>query len=298
LLSLKMHGGYVAELAASLRKGAVRLQQGQVIDSTTRNTLSQTHAEIDRAALLAELAAHRASFAPPPPRAATELRVSSDIEHAPLMAAIADLLSAERERVLRVLGSGTLDARLLPFVIRLLAHAALIEPVTTALSAHGQHAVGQLLDVLQDPSEPLVVRRRLPRILQSVGSASAARGLWESLRAPEHVLRVRSARALSVMTAEQPQLAFETREVFELVRSEVRVSANEAGLLSHVFALLSLVLDRDALRLAREALASTDARQRGTALEYLNNTLPEPVRSELAAAIAERSSHEPPVTQF
>jgi uncharacterized protein (UPF0147 family) len=177
----------------------------------------------------------------------------------------------------------------------LLAHTALIEPVTTALSAQAQHAVGQLLDVLQDPSEPLVVRRRLPRILQSIHSASAARGLWESLRAPEQVLRVRSARALSVMVAEQPQLAFETREVLELVRSEVRASANEAGLLSHVFALLSLTLDRDALRLAREALASTDARQRGTALEYLNNTLPEPVRSELAAAIAARSSQEPPV---
>ena len=96
------------------------------------------------------------------------------------------------------------------------------------------------------------------------------------------------------MVAEQPQLAFETREVFELVRHEVRASANEAGLLSHVFALLSLALDRDALRLAREALASTDARQRGTALEYLNNTLPEPVRSELAAAIAARYSQEPP----
>jgi hypothetical protein len=98
------------------------------------------------------------------------------------------------------------------------------------------------------------------------------------------------------MMTEQPELAFDTREVFELVRSEVRASANEAGLLSHVFALLSLALDRDALRLAREALASTDARQRGTALEYLNNTLPEPVRSELVAAIAARSSHQPPST--
>jgi hypothetical protein len=175
-----------------------------------------------------------------------------------------------------------------------LAHTALIEPVTPALIAQAQHSVGQLLDVLHDPSEPLVVRRRLPRILQSSRSASAARGLWESLQAPEQVLRVRSARALSVMVAEQPQLAFETREVFELVRSELRASANEAGLLSHVFALLGLALDRDALRLTREAVASTDARQRGTALEYLHNMLPEPLRSELASAIAARSSREPP----
>ena len=176
LLSLKMHGGYVAELAASLRKGAVRLQHGQVVDSTTRHTLSLTHAEIDRAELMAELAAHRASLAPPPPtpRAAAGLAVSSAPVYGPLMAAIADLLSAERERVLRVLGSGTLDTRLLPFVIRLLAHTDLVEPVTTALSTQSQHAVGQLLDVLHDPSEPLVVRRRLPRILQSVRSASAA----------------------------------------------------------------------------------------------------------------------------
>lgn len=45
--------------------------------------------------------------------------------------------------------------------------------------------------------------------------------------------------------------------------------------------LLGLVLDCDGLRLSRQALASADARQRGTALEYLHSTVPEPLRSEL-----------------
>ena len=101
--------------------------------------------------------------------------MSSGPVYGPLMAAIADLLSAERERVLRVLGSGTLDTRLLPFVIRLLAHTNLVEPVTTALSTQSQHAVGQLLDVLHDPSEPLVVRRRLPRIFYRASAVPAPR---------------------------------------------------------------------------------------------------------------------------
>jgi hypothetical protein len=38
---------------------------------------------------------------------------------------------------------------------------------------------------------------------------------------------------------------------------------------------------RRRLALARQALASDDLRQRGTALEYLQNVLPEPLRSEL-----------------
>ena len=51
--------------------------------------------------------------------------------------------------------------------------------------------------------------------------------------------------------------------------------------LDHVFALLSLVLDRDALGLALRALSSPNAQLRGTALEYIENVVPEPLRSQI-----------------
>jgi hypothetical protein len=53
----------------------------------------------------------------------------------------------------------------------------------------------------------------------------------------------------------------------------------QAGALDHVFTLLSLVLDSDALDLARRALSGSDDKLRGTALEYLEHVVPEPVRS-------------------
>ncbi len=51
--------------------------------------------------------------------------------------------------------------------------------------------------------------------------------------------------------------------------------------MEHVFTLLGLVLDRQALRLALRAVASRDRRLRGTALEYLENVLSEAVRRGL-----------------
>jgi hypothetical protein len=51
--------------------------------------------------------------------------------------------------------------------------------------------------------------------------------------------------------------------------------------LEHVFALLSLVLDREALQLSLRALYGEDRRLRGTALEYLESTLPTRIRKSL-----------------
>ena len=72
----------------------------------------------------------------------------------------------------------------------------------------------------------------------------------------------------------------------EVARSELREGPPSAASLTHVLTLLGLALDRDALRLSRRALSSTDARQRGTALEYLHSTVPEPLRSELTSWLA------------
>ena len=59
--------------------------------------------------------------------------------------------------------------------------------------------------------------------------------------------------------------------------------------LEHVFTLLSLNLDRDALLLSRQALFSRDRNLRGTALEYLENVLPEKVKAKLWPHLGEGS---------
>jgi hypothetical protein len=328
-LSLKLHSGYVAALTASLRKGSVQLQAAEIADSTTRLTLSQTHAEISRVELLAQLAALRppvaaASASPPataPPSSAPAPAPSSQappaqtstttpasgvssvppasepsprmslphispadmIGNASLMHDAGELLSGERPRVLRVLEHGPLDTRLVGFAMPLLAHGALIEPVTASLRGIAEQIVGQLVDALHDQRLSLVARRRIPRILKSSNHPRAAQGLFEALRAPERELRHRAATALAELTERHPELAPESRVVHELVREELRASDEEPATLQHLFAILSLVLERDALWLARRALTHGDAMQRGTALEYLHTTLPEPLRTEFVS---------------
>jgi len=60
--------------------------------------------------------------------------------------------------------------------------------------------------------------------------------------------------------------------------------------LSHVFALLSLVIEREPLQIAYWAVLADDAALRGTALEYLENVLPEDVRRVLWPYVGTRPS--------
>jgi hypothetical protein len=59
----------------------------------------------------------------------------------------------------------------------------------------------------------------------------------------------------------------------------LRARANRS--LEHVFTLLSLALPRQPLRIAFRGLQSVDPLLRGTALEYLETSLPAEIRREL-----------------
>jgi AAA family ATP:ADP antiporter len=307
-LSLRMHVGYVAELAASLRSGAVTLQDTEALDSTTRLTLSQTHAEMSRVELLAQLAQLRGQPGETASRALVTLNRTSEAPpaaanatratHSALLASMDDLLSAEFSRVQRVLELGPLDARLVPLAISLLQHARLVEPVTSALKAIAHAAPGQLVDALLDPTRPALVRRRIPRILKSANHVRAVQGLVEALSAPEREIRYRAALALNELTKLQPELSPDAPTVFAAVRAEIQLSAGRPIDLQHVFALLSLALAGDALWLARHALMVGDERQRGTALEYLQNVLPEPLRSELVKHLESHDTRTQPSDPF
>jgi hypothetical protein len=63
------------------------------------------------------------------------------------------------------------------------------------------------------------------------------------------------------------------------VADVVRERANRS--LEHVFTLLSLILPRATIQLAFQGLQTDDPHLRGTALEYLETVLPEPVRQRL-----------------
>jgi hypothetical protein len=60
-LSYRLHLGYVRTLGERLRSGVLKLDPASIVDATTRRTLSETLAEVDRPTLLAHIDALRAA---------------------------------------------------------------------------------------------------------------------------------------------------------------------------------------------------------------------------------------------
>ncbi|MGH8595583.1 MAG: hypothetical protein ACREXT_02870, partial [Gammaproteobacteria bacterium] len=141
-----------------------------------------------------------------------------------------------------------------------------------------------------------------------VHSPRAVAVLMTSLEEEEFNIRYSAARALARMHARDPYMEVDPARVYAAVTREVNVdhaqwSANDLEMnldlpgdliamsdtgdsrlkysMEHVFTLLGLVLDREALSLALYAVMSSDPNLSGTALEYLENVLPDEVRRGL-----------------
>ena len=252
-LAAPLRRGYVAALAHSLRTGAVRLDEIEVADATTR----QAMADIDQAPRAAE----------PPP--------GGD----PLLEAIADLRSGEASRIRKVLlPKDDLDPELVAHVMPLLARDDVFGDVLRALRRATPHATGQLLDALLDPRQPPIVRRRLPRVLKVVPTQPVVDGLLAGLGDERADVRFRCAQAL-VRLREQDATLVMPRPL--IVAAALRLIGGPAPDLDHAFLILALTLEREPLEMALRALRMGDEALRGTALEYLDNVLPEPVRQKL-----------------
>lgn len=136
----------------------------------------------------------------------------------------------------------------------------------------------------------------------------AVEGLFAGLHDDEFNVRYSCARALARMNERDEHMAIAASDVLKAPEREASVDravwvARDIGLdpvlpaimasvqiatdrridysIEHVFTLLSLTLDSDALALSRHAVLSADRNLRGTALEYLENVLPENVRRGL-----------------
>ncbi|WP_437606918.1 hypothetical protein WMF20_39275 [Sorangium sp. So ce834] len=349
LFTPRLHRGYVAALEGSLRSGAVSLDPANVVDATTRRTLSGTVDALSRDKVLAELAAlrrgtaaradagrahgdgERISYAGPPisarppvsahapgdgPRApAGERKIaegplsarsaSAALSSDPVLAAVADLRSGEPERVRRALAREP-DPALVPHLLPLLERDGLISDAIRALRAVAPRATGQLLDALLDPAVSLAVRRRIPRVLQACPTQRAADGLMLGLADERFEVRYQCGVALARLLQQRAPIHLRRDDVIAAAMREIEIDRRvwdaqppnasppaEAPLaarllvertsrsLEHVFRVLSLCLEREPLEIAYRALHADDAHLRGTALEYLENVLPAPIRESL-----------------
>ncbi|HEY7412815.1 MAG TPA: hypothetical protein VII13_18890 [Vicinamibacteria bacterium] len=288
----RLHAGYVSALAESLRSGAVRLDSADTLDATTRWTLAETKVALDRHALLREIETLRAAG-----RSATEAAPSIGAEareaegaragRDPRLAAIEDLRSAEPHRQRRAL-SAPPDPQLVGWVLPLLAREDHFADALRYLRACAPRAVGQLVDALLDPAQDPAVRRRVARVLRGVPGPRTVEGLLHGLGDPLFEVRQQCGHALLRLSERDPGLALPRDQVFAAAMAEMEHGRGEADRgLEHVFTLLSLVLEREPVQLARRALQGQDAGLRGTALEYLENVLPESLRQRLGPLIGQ-----------
>ncbi len=309
----QLQDGYVRELATSLRDGSITLQSDDIVDATTLHTFAETAAVLDRHELLKRIEALGYDGDDGDDGDDDSQRRDTWIAH------LSDMLSDEPARVLGVLSDESLSPRLAGLVIDLLRKDLYARSAYRALERMSGQITGQLIDAMLSNDSPVAVRRRIPRLLRKLEVPRAVRGLMEGLHDEEFDVRYRCGHALADLQRANPDLDFpkpaiidavsrelaldqgqqQHRDLREGVYPEMRneidalLDARKDRSLQHVFTLLSLALDRDAVILSLRALSSEDENLRGTALEYLHNVLPDPIREPLWPRLTERSSRPP-----
>lgn len=309
----RLHRGYVGQLEASLRKGTPAAAEAELHHAATLQTLSTLG--LDREALFEQLAAQQ-SWSERVTHPSIDGPEEDDAQEPDGIDAPADDPVHEAARVLRrgdaaaireLLGAEPLDPRLADHAIALLARRDVHHEAIAALREVADQVVDRLTAALTDPDQPFAIRRRLPRVLEVCDSAAAAYGLAAGLDDERFEVRYRCALALARIAARDPRLRPPTGRVHEVVSRELEAGRKvwdsrrlldddadeDAPLLDralrdrvhrsveHVFTLLSLAHEAEPLRLSLAALASDDRALRGTALEYLENVLPEDIRNAL-----------------
>jgi AAA family ATP:ADP antiporter len=285
VVARRLSAGYVAALGESLKAGLVRLDVSEVLDSTTRTSL--THA-LDRKTILGQIDALQGAGGE---TSVPGVAAASDS----LIDAIVDLRSSRLDRIrMAIKGAYPVDVRLVPFVIPLLGRNDVLPDALRYLRTAAPRCTGLIVDWLLDPETPPVVRRRIPRVLKSVMTPRAVAGLLAGLDDPVFAVRYEAAVALAALTSRDASLSVAPEAVFPRVMKELTQDEGGDRVLDHAFTLLGLVLEREPLRTALRALQTEDRRLRGTALEYLENVVPEDVRLHLWPRIGSGAVQTPP----
>jgi hypothetical protein len=300
LLARRLNQGYIQTLERSLRNRALELDFSDLEDLTTRTAMMKTlrsgSANRTRTATVT-----LSAVAPPAPL------VPSSID--PELAEILALRSRDRAQIAAVLRHQEgMPATLVPHVIPLLAWDPVAEDAIYALRKVAEERVGELIDALIDPNQPFAVRRRLARVFSVCVSQRAVDGLILGLDDQRFEVRFQCGRSLGAIVTRNPRVRIHDEAIYAVVLREVAVGQSVweshrllDGLddpegrsfvddflkdrtsqgLAHVFTLLALVQPAEPLQIAYRGLLTADENLRGTALEYLEGTLPAPIRARL-----------------
>lgn len=311
LLVARLQRGYVAQLAENLRSGAVSLDESQPLDAATARAVAESRVTIDRAELQARLQELELGRAPEGEgaRPAERERLPSDADDlSDFVRRVGEVCSGNRERIRAVLSGTDPDPRLVPHVLSQLGRFDVPAEVVAYLRSAAPRCVGVLNDALLDPESAVLVRRRVPRVIEAAGGERAIAGLCLGFQDPDFGVRLECARSAARIIDREPQLRLPRARVVAWAEGEASVDQQtweqrgrrlqgieERSFLlegvtelqavnrsvEHVFTLLALALGSDVMRAALRALYGGDENLRGTGLEYLETVLPESLRATL-----------------
>ena len=307
---VRLNRGYINQLARSLRKGVVRIDEDDIVDATTQEILAESSAYSEREFLQSKIEA----LAHPDGEEDTDEDIDQDIsitdEAGRVALIISDLTSGDTRRIRRALGNPDLDVSVAHYMIPLLSNNEMTLEARSELRWLVTRIPGQLTDALLNPDLPLLVRQRLPGVLEASHSPRSIAGLLLGMVDETFNVRYSCARVLVRMRQRNPHIVIPRQQVYDAISNELQASPEDwegrdmelkmdyatdeedvnpefnRGL-EHVFTLLALTLDPDAVRLSMQAAFSKDLNLRGTALEYLENVLPGYLYNELLKHLGE-----------
>ncbi len=313
-LAMRLDKAYSLILERSLVSRAEELDLRNVDDSNVMSAVLQT------ISVTAPSGSHHLKA--PAPAPAESVRYDDEVLESLRVLRSGDvaLVRAELHRM------PPLDAVQAAQVIRLLAWDQVAADARKVLTTARHRLVGLLVDHLTDPDEDFAVRRRLPRILAYSDNPRAVVGLLLGLQDARFEVRFHCGRALDAVKQRNPETSIPSEAVYAILERELSASRSiweshrlldrrEAGeqyefldehlreranqSMEHVFSLLALVLARDPLKIAFQALHTDDRMLRGLAREYLDTLLPDTVKEKfwtLIEAIPSGGTATPPET--
>jgi AAA family ATP:ADP antiporter len=197
-------------------------------------------------------------------------------------------------------------------LIEALGDRATQKAARTGLAMFGDRVVGTMADWLIDPTIPVLIRREIPRVLGDVGSQEALNALFRYRAHDDVRLAYRALKAAQNIRQHNASARVPRRLVTEDLEHDARsylfafvhyracpiggtrsaerllcIALNERmeQALDRMFRRLALLYPPRDIYAAYRGLMSDDRRQRGNAIEYLDNALSADHRLILAAFV-------------
>ena len=300
LLTYLLNRGYISQLAQNLSDGTLNSDQIEIRDTTTARTVKSTRTKLERHSMLQQAAFHHnegvssavTTVAEPKPAPVAQPRPDSSADD-PEMESIRDLRSGDENRIRRILVSKPVTPALLPHIIPLLRNQRILKDALNAIRPLSARTAGQMADMLLDRHQHPLIRRRIPLLLGHADNDLAVQGLLLGLEDRALDVRFRCAEALARIKTNHTHLAIDAEAIWRTVYKELTYFGSigfkpTQGVdpLRYLFILFGILFGPRVMEVCYGALRGDDPTARGTALEYLENQLPQNVRTPLWPLIA------------